>query len=222
MQLPKSTIKFFKDLKQNNNRDWFALNKTHFKEIENQVKTFGNEIKNKLNEHDNIDRFKLFRIYRDVRFSKDKTPYKTHFGLYWNRVKPQLRGGYYLHLSPKNNFLACGFWNPNPADLKRIRQEFLYDTLEFRRIIGNNQINSIWGPLIGDELKTAPRNFDLNHPDIDLIRKKQFIFRINFLDNEVYNEKFINKIDLSIKTIRPFLNYMSEVLTTDENGESII
>ena len=101
MQLPKSTIKFFKDLKQNNNRDWFTLNKAHFKEIENQVKTFGNEIKNKLNEHDNIDRFKLFRIYRDVRFSKDKTPYKTHFGLYWNRVKPQLRGGYYLHLSPK-------------------------------------------------------------------------------------------------------------------------
>ena len=62
----------------------------------------------------------------------------------------------------------------------------------------------------------------MKHPDIDLIRKKQFIFRINFLDNEVYNEKFINKIDSSIKTIRPFLNYMSEVLTTDENGESII
>ena len=146
MQLPKSTIKFFKDLKQNNNRDWFALNKTHFKEIENQVKTFGNEIKNKLNEHDNIDRFKLFRIYRDVRFSKDKTPYKTHFGLYWNRVKPQLRGGYYLHVSPKNNFLACGFWNPNPADLKRIRQEFLYDSLEFRRIIGRQSNKFNLGP----------------------------------------------------------------------------
>ncbi|MBL6649405.1 MAG: DUF2461 domain-containing protein [Flavobacteriaceae bacterium] len=222
MQLPKSIIKFFNDLKHNNNRDWFAINKTHFKEIENQVKGFGNEIKNKLNEHDNIDQFKLFRIYKDVRFSKDKTPYKTHFGLYWNRVKPMLRGGYYLHISPKNNFLACGFWNPNPADLKRIRKEFVFDSLEIRTIIESDQITSTWGSLIGDELKTAPRNFDLNHPNIDLIRKKQFIFRINFLDKEVYDKKFINKIDLFLKTIRPFLDYMSEILTTDENGQSII
>jgi len=222
MQLPKSIIKFFNDLKHNNNRDWFAINKTHFKEIENQVKGFGNEIKNKLNEHDNIDQFKLFRIYKDVRFSKDKTPYKTHFGLYWNRVKPMLRGGYYLHISPKNNFLACGFWNPNPADLKRIRKEFVFDSLEIRTIIESDQITSTWGSLIGDELKTAPRNFDLNHPNIDLIRKKQFIFQINFLDKEVYDKKFINKIDLFLKTIRPFLDYMSEILTTDENGQSII
>ena len=90
-----SSVSFFKKLKKNNNRDWFAENKPKFKELELEIKAFGEELKDRLNEFDNIDRFKLFRIYRDIRFSKDKTPFKTHFGLYWNRVKPQLRGGYY-------------------------------------------------------------------------------------------------------------------------------
>ena len=217
-----SSVSFFKKLKKNNNRDWFAENKPKFKELELEIKAFGEELKDRLNEFDNIDRFKLFRIYRDIRFSKDKTPFKTHFGLYWNRVKPHLRGGYYLHVSPSNNFLACGFWDPNSKDLHRIRKEFLHDTKEFRDIISSKEIYSVWGSLEGSELKTAPRNFDKNHPDIDLIRKKQFVFKISYTDVEVFDKKFINKIEKAIKTIRPFLNYMTEVLTTDENGESLI
>ena len=217
-----SSVSFFKKLKKNNNREWFAENKPKFKELEKEIKAFGEELKDRLNEFDNIDRFKLFRIYRDIRFSKDKTPFKTHFGLYWNRVKPQLRGGYYLHGSPSNNFLACGLWDPNSKDLHRIRKEFLHDTKEFRDIISSKEIYSVWGSLEGSELKTAPRNFDKNHPDIDLIRKKQFVFKISYADVEVFDKKFINKIEKAIKTIRPFLNYMTEVLTTDENGESLI
>ena len=216
------SVSFFKKLKKNNNRDWFAENKPKFKELELEIKAFGEELKDRLNEFDNIDRFKLFRIYRDIRFSKDKTPFKTHFWLYWNRVKPQLRGGYYLHVSPSNNFLACGFWDPNSKDLHRIRKEFLHDTKEFRDIISSKEIYSVWGSLEGSELKTAPRNFDKNHPGIDLIRKKQFVFKISYADVEVFDKKFINKIEKAIKTIRPFLNYMTEVLTTDENGESLI
>ena len=217
-----SSVSFFKKLKKNNNRDWFSENKSKFKELEFEIKAFGEELKDRLNEFDNIDRFKLFRIYRDIRFSKDKTPFKTHFGLYWNRLKPQLRGGYYLHVSPSNNFLACGFWDPNSKDLYRIRKEFLHDTKEFRDIISSKEIYSVWGSLEGSELKTAPRNFDKNHPDIDLIRKKQFVFKISYTDAEVFDKKFIYKIEKAIKTIRPFLNYMTEVLTTDENGESLI
>ena len=217
-----SSVSFFKKLKKNNNRDWFSENKSKFKELEFEIKAFGEELKDRLNEFDNIDRFKLFRIYRDIRFSKDKTPFKTHFGLYWNRVKPQLRGGYYLHVSPSNNFLACGFWDPNSKDLYRIRKEFLHDTKEFRNIINSKEIYSVWGALEGSELKTSPRNFDKNHPDIDLIRKKQFVFKISYTDAEVFDKKFIYKIEKAIKTIRPFLNYMTEVLTTDENGESLI
>ncbi|MBT6252116.1 MAG: DUF2461 domain-containing protein, partial [Flavobacteriaceae bacterium] len=102
MQLSKEIFSFFKDLKKNNNRDWFTDHKSHFKSLEQQVKTFGEQLKDQLNTHDSI--------YRDVRFSKDKTPFKTHFGLTWHRTKPHYRGGYYLHLSPGNNFLACGFW----------------------------------------------------------------------------------------------------------------
>lgn len=216
-----SSVSFFKKLKKNNNRDWFAENKPKFKELELQIKAFGEELKDRLNEFDNVDRFKLFRIYRDIRFSKDKTPFKTHFGLYWNRLKPLLRGGYYLHISPNNNFLACGFWDPNPKDLYRIRKEFLHDANEFRKILKSKEIYSIWGNLEGTELKTAPRNFDKNHPDIDLIRKKQFVFKINYSDKEVLEKRFIDKIELSLKAIRPFLNYMTDVLTTDENGESL-
>ena len=216
-----SSVSFFKKLKKNNNRDWFAENKPKFKELELQIKAFGEELKDRLNEFDNGDCFKLFRIYRDIRFSKDKTPFKTHFGLYWNRLKPRLRGGYYLHISPNNNFLACGFWDPNPKDLYRIRKEFLHDANEFRKILKSKEIQSVWGELEGSELKTAPRNFDKNHTDIDLIRKKQFIFKINYSDKEVLEKRFIDKVELSLKAIRPFLNYMTDILITDENGESI-
>ena len=216
-----SSVSFFKKLKKNNNRDWFAENKPKFKELELEIKAFGEELKDRLNEFDNVDRFKLFRIYRDIRFSKDKTPFKTHFGLTWHRTKPLYRGGYYLHISPGKNFLACGFWDPNTNDLKRIRKELEYDAKEFRDIIASKEFFSVWGNLEGSELKTAPRNFDKNHPDIDLIRKKQYIFSISFSDEEVCEPQFINKLENALKMVRPFTDYMSDVLTSDENGESL-
>ena len=216
-----SSVSFFKKLKKNNNRDWFAENKPKFKKLELEIKAFGEELKDRLNEFDNVDRFKLFRIYRDIRFSKDKTPFKTHFGLTWHRTKPLNRGGYYLHISPGKNFLACGFWDPNTNDLKRIRKELEYDAKEFRDIIASKEFFSVWGNLEGSELKTAPRNFDKNHPDIDLIRKKQYIFSISFLDEEVCEPQFINKLENALEKARPFTDYMPDVLTSDENGESL-
>ena len=216
-----SSVSFFKKLKKNNNREWFTENKPKFKELEKEIKAFGEQLKDRLNEFDNVDRFKLFRIYRDIRFSKDKTPFKTHFGLTWHRTKPLYRGGYYLHISPGKNFLACGFWDPNTNDLKRIRKELEYDAKEFRDIIASKEFFSVWGNLEGSELKTAPRNFDKNHPDIDLIRKKQYIFSISFSDEEVCEPQFINKLENALKMVRPFTDYMSDVLTSDENGESL-
>ena len=216
-----SSVSFFKKLKKNNNRDWFVENKPKFKKLELEIKAFGEELKDRLNEFDNVDRFKLFRIYRDIRFSKDKTPFKTHFGLTWHRTKPLYRGGYYLHISPGKNFLACGFWDPNPNDLKRIRKELEYDAKELRDIISSKEFFSVWGNLEGSELKTAPRNFDKNHPDIDLIRKKQFIFSISYSDEEVCEPQFINKLENALKMVRPFTDYMSDILTSDENGEPL-
>ena len=222
MVLSNSIFSFFKKLKLNNNREWFLENKSVFKSHESQVKIFGEELKNRLNKFDNIDRFKVFRIYRDIRFSKDKTPFKTHFGLTWHRIKPQYRGGYYLHLCPGNNFLACGFWDPNPNDLKRIRQELIFDAQDFKELINTTSFRSNWGELKGSELKTAPRGVDKNHPDIKLIRKKQFIFSINYSNKEVCEKNFIDRLEESIKKVRPFVDYMSELLTTDENGESLL
>ena len=222
MQLPKGIYSFFSDLQQNNNRDWFMEHKPTFKALETQVKTFGEQLKDQLNTHDSIDRFKVFRIYRDVRFSKDKTPFKTHFGLTWHRTKPHYRGGYYLHLSPGKNFLACGFWDPNPADLKRIRQEIDIDGEEYRSILNNKTFNSVWGELQGEAVKTAPKGYAKDHPHIDLLRFKQHIFTINYTDKEICQPDFINRADKALEAVRPFVDYMSEVLTTNADGESLI
>ena len=103
---------FFSKLKENNNRDWFQSNKAEFKLLEGQVKLFMKQIEVNLQIHDKIEKAKMFRIYRDVRFSKNKTPYKNHFGISFHREKPALRGGYYLHLEPDNSFLGVGFGHP--------------------------------------------------------------------------------------------------------------
>ena len=222
MQLPNDLFSFFSDLQQNNNRDWFTEHKPRFKAIETEVKDFGEQLKDKLNQHDHIDRFKLFRIYRDVRFSKDKTPYKTHFGLTWHRIKPLYRGGYYLHLSPGNNFLACGFWDPNPADLKSIRQEIDIDGEEYRAILNDKAFKSVWGELQGNAVKTAPKGYAKDHPNIDLLRYKQHIFMIRYTEKEVAATDFMDRVNNALQAVRPFVNYMSAVLTTNADGESII
>ncbi len=221
--IPKEVLKFLTDLSENNNRDWFTEHKKEFKSIESGVKEFYNQIFNNLNQHDQVDKMKLFRIYRDVRFSNDKTPYKTHFGGSFHRKKPELRGGYYLHISPKNgSFIATGFWEPNKDDLYRIRKEFETDDSEIREIMTNSEFKSVWGELVGDEVKTAPKGFQKEHPAIDLIRKKQFIFTKTFSDKEVTSQGFLQEIDKSFKAIRPYFDYMSDVLTTDLNGVSLI
>jgi len=220
----KSVFTFFNKLEKNNNRDWFNENKPEFKAIEKDVKAFYNTLNEKLNAHDSIDKLKIFRIYRDVRFSKNKLPYKTHFGGSFHRTKPQLRGGYYLHLQPNNeSFIATGFWQPEPTDLLRIRKEFEMDDEEIRTILADKKFNSIWGDkFIGDEVKTAPKGFSKDHKNIDLIKKKQYIFTKKYTDKEVLDANFINEVDEAFKAIRPYFNYMSDVLTTDLNGESLI
>ncbi|WP_298497630.1 DUF2461 domain-containing protein [uncultured Algibacter sp.] len=224
VSVQKSVFQFFKKLEKNNNRDWFNENKPEFKAIEAEAKAFYNSILKNLNEHDDIDKLKIFRIYRDVRFSKNKLPYKTHFGGSFHRTKPRLRGGYYLHIQPNNeSFIATGFWQPESADLMRIRKEFEMDDSEIRAILADKKFNTIWGDsFIGDEVKSAPRGFNKDHKAIDLIKKKQYIFTKKYSDKEVLDPSFINEVDLAFKAIRPFFDYMSDVLTTDLNGVSLI
>ncbi|MBT8266929.1 MAG: DUF2461 domain-containing protein [Bacteroidia bacterium] len=222
-KLPKETFSFLNKLKKNNNRDWFTDHKKEFKAIEAEVKEFYQAINDNLNKHDAIDKVKVFRIYRDVRFSKDKTPYKTHFGGSFHRKKPELRGGYYLHLAPNNeSFIATGFWEPHKDDLFRIRKEFEMDDKEIRSIIAKKSFKNIWGSFVGDEVKTAPKGFSKEHTAIDLIKKKQYIFTKKYSDKEVLSDNFLTEVDNAFKAIRPFFDYMSDVLTTDLNGVSLL
>ncbi|WP_299228198.1 DUF2461 domain-containing protein [uncultured Psychroserpens sp.] len=223
LHFSKDTLEFFKKLEKNNDRDWFNAHKKEFKSIEAEAKQTYKNLYETLNTHDNVDQFKMFRIYRDVRFSKNKAPYKTHFGGSFGRKKPELRGGYYLHIQPNNeSFIATGFWEPNKDDLLRIRREFEQDATEIRNIINDKKFKSVWGEFVGDELKTAPRDFDKTHPAIDLIKKKQYIFTKKYTDKEVTSDGFINEVNSSFKAIRPFFDYMSDVLTTNLNGESLL
>jgi len=223
MQVQKSTIQFLKTLQNNNNREWFNEHKESFTKEKLIFEKFLAEVTNNLNKHDKIEKYKLYRIYRDVRFSKDKTPYKNSLGTAFIRKGNELRGTYYLHIEPNNSFLAGGFWQPNKEDLQRIRKEFEIDASEIRAILADKNFKTNFnGTLEGNELKSAPRGFDKKHPDIDLIRKKGFVAVRKFTDNQVLDTNFINEVDKSFKALRPFFNLMSAILTTNLNGESIL
>ena len=220
--IPINTINFLKELKLNNNRDWFNENKQKFQSIIVDVKNFAEEVKDDLNLSDDIENLKIFRIYRDLRFSKDKTPYKTNIGMAFHRKKPEFRGGYYIEISAENSFIAVGFWNPNKEDLLRIRKEIELDGNEFKRIINQKQIKDFWGDMKGDELKTSPKGFDSDHQHIDMIKKKQFIFVKKLKEKEILDLTFQKDLVNYYRSIRPFFDYMSEIITTNLNGESTI
>lgn len=220
--ITKETFLFLKELEKNNNREWFADNKPKFKAIEADVKTFYAAAMDNLKLHDEIEKMKIFRIYRDVRFSKDKRPYKSHFGGSFARTGTKLRGGYYIHLKPGDSFIATGFWEPNKEDLLRIRKELELDADEFRKVVGNKKLKNLWGDIVGDEVKTAPKGFDKEHANIDLIRKKQYIFVRKFSDKEVLSKDFAKQVNDSFKAIRPYFDLMSDILTTNLNGESLL
>jgi len=218
----KPVLDFLSLLAQNNNREWFAENKPEFQKNETIAHTFFNGLFSDLQKLDSIEGVQVYRIYRDVRFSKDKSPYKRYLGAWYSRLKPFYRGSYYLHLEPGNSFIEGGFWNPNADDLKRIRKEFELDDSEIREIMKASDFIKYFGTIEGEELKSAPKDFDKNHKAIDLIRKKQFLVVRRFTDKEVLDKNFRNEILSTFTAMRPYFDYMTDVLTTNLNGESII
>ena len=219
--LTKSTFEFLDLLTKNNNRDWFTENKKRFETENNLAKAFFTEVFSELEKIDSLEKMQVFRIYRDVRFSKDKLPYKIHFSAGFSRTKPMLRGGMYLHIENDASFVGGGFWEPNNEDLLRIRKELELDASDLREIIADDTFKKFFGTLEGEELKTAPKNFDKTHPNIDLIRKKQFLLTRKFTNKEVLSPNFKEEVIATFAAMRPFFNYMSDVLTTDLNGESL-
>ncbi len=221
-----SNFEFLKQLKKNNNREWFAVHKKRYENELLQIETFFDALLVEMNKHDVIEtpsgKKSLHRIYRDTRFSKDKTPYKANWSGSFTRATKKRRGGYYFHIEPGNTIVACGFWNPEPKDLKRIRDEFSNDATDFRKILKSKLFINTFGNIEGEQVKTTPKGFNANDPAIDLIRYKQFLVVRRFSDKEVLAGNFLKQVNETCKKMRPFLDYMTEVLTTDLNGISIV
>ncbi len=224
--IQKSTFDFLKRLSKNNNRDWFNGHKSQYQAALSNAERFFDALIAEMNVHDRIEtpsgKKSLYRIYNDVRFSDDKTPYNPRFTGHLKRLKPQLRGGYYLWIKPGQSRLGCGFTYPSSEDLKRARMDILHNYDAWRKILKSKTITRNFGGMKGGQVKTAPQGFPKDHPAIDLLRYKQYWFEHSFTDREVLAPDFLKNISKVFKCIRPFFDHMSEVLTTDVNGESVI
>jgi len=220
------TLAFLSDVKENNNREWFTENKKNYQEALDQMISFADDLLDEMKKHDQIEtvsgKKSLFRIYKDVRFSKDKSPYKINLSGSFRRATNALRGGYYFHIQPGSSFLAGGFWAPNSQDLKHIREQIAQEPELLRKIIEEKSFKKYFGELRGDQVKTAPKGFSKEDPAIDLLRYKQMIVTHEFTDKEVMTKGFAKKVSDGFQQMRPWFDYMSEMLTTDLNGESLI
>lgn len=223
--IEKSTLDFLTQLRRHNDREWFQKNKERYLESNANVVSWVDALIHTMNQHDHIQtataKESLYRIYNDVRFAKDKTPYSPRFAGYLKRQKPQLRGGYYYWIKPGESRVGCGFTYPHPDDLRRIREDIDLNYPAWRKILSNRKITATFDEMKGDLIKTAPRGYAKDHPAIDLLRYKQFWFEHAFSDKEVLSKDFMRKVSLTFRGIRPFFDYMSEVLSTNKNGEPV-
>lgn len=223
LTIPEASFDFLLKLKKNNHRDWMQEHKSEYLANEKKLKAFYASVKDELNKTDEVDALKVFRINRDVRFSKNKTPYNVHRSVSFSRAGAHRRGGYYLRLEPGNSLMAAGFFNPNPADLLRIRKEFELDASEIRDILKEKAFKNAFGAFDqNNAVKTAPKGFSKEDENIDLLRLKSFVVTHKFSDEEVFSEDFQKNLMNYFLLVRPFFDYMSDVLTTDLNGESLV
>ncbi|MCE7996573.1 MAG: DUF2461 domain-containing protein [Roseivirga sp.] len=224
--IPQSNFKFLNDLTANNNRDWFNENKKWYQEEHQNIVNLAEDLLQKLGAIDQIatvsGKKSLMRVYRDVRFSKDKSPYNPRWAGSFGRIKPELRGGYYYHIQPGNTVVGGGFYNPNPDDLKLIRNHIAQDDQPLRSVLNDPAFKKMFGELGGQQVKTAPKGFDKEHPSIDLLRYKSMYVFHAFTDEEATSSDFADKVIEVWKGIRPFFDVMTEILTTDLNGLSLI
>lgn len=208
-------IQFLGKLKANNNRDWFNENKTEYEEARKIFEIFVTSLINEISLFDKqisgLEAKKtVFRIYRDVRFSKDKTPYKTAFGSY---IAPGGRkstsAGYYFHIEPGNSFFAGGMHRPPSENLSKVRQEILYNVDEYKSIINNKGFKNSFGDVKGEKLKRPPKGFPADFPDIELLKQKEYIVIHNVNDDIILKDNFLDystKLFEKIKPLNDFLN----------------
>lgn len=216
--LPNRIIEQLQELKENNNREWFEPRKEAYAQLMQEFKAFGANLETDLNKFDSFQRVKVYRPYRDVRFSKDKTPYHTYRGISFFRKG---RGEYYLNIEPNNCFLLVGYWTITSQDLKRLRDEFNYDIDEIQSVLNHPPFKKCFGELLPFEVKTAPRGFNKDHANIEFIRKKSILVKKPLTHEELHQPDFYDKVLGIFQTGKPLLDYINEVLSTDSNGVPI-
>lgn len=211
-------LRFLNELKINNNREWFAENKTWYDQVRAEFEFLSKDFILEISKFDeDIKHVEvkdcIFRIYKDIRFSHDKTPYKTHFGVFVASAggRKSQRGGYYLHLDPAGSFVAVGVWNPESNLLKTLRQS-VYDNIdELNEIRNNPEFSKYFIDFFDeDKLKTVPKGFPKDFPDAELLKLKHYMVEYKFEDALGKKEDFVQQVAEIAKTAYPlnrFLNY---------------
>jgi uncharacterized protein (TIGR02453 family) len=220
MNLDKNILKFLSELKTNNNRDWFILNKNRFIEIQNELVILTGALLSEIEKFDpNIKGTSpkdcIFRIYKDVRFAHDKSPYKTNLGIFIKNGGKRVTGsGYYLHIEPGLSFLGGGCHEPDPKSLQKIREAIASKPETLNKIIRNKTfVNEFGTEFYGEKLKSAPRGFAKDHPEIELLKNKSFTVIKKLKDSELTSNSFLHACIKSYKIISPLNQYLDQILS---------
>ena len=214
------TLKFLKAIARNNNREWFEKNKDAYLESKQLFEDFIAQLLNELSKFDKgligLNPKKLpFRIYRDVRFSKDKRPYKVNMGAGFSPGGKMVQEpGYYIHIEPGNkSFVAGGFYQPDASNLSKIRQEIDYNFKALEKVLKDKKFKAYFKELDDfDKVKTAPKGYAKDHPHIDILRNKSFIVSHYFSDKEVLDKKFLKKVVEGCKTLKPLNDFLNHAI----------
>ncbi len=223
MVVPQDILQFVDQLKRNNNREWFNENKDWYNKVRGDFEQLTAELIAEISGFD--DELKsltpkecIFRIYRDIRFSYDKTPYKTYFGAYMAAKggRKSVRGGYYLHLEPGSSFLSVGIWSPEPNLLKALRQS-VYDNIEELNEIRSQKDFARYFPRFfeEDKLKNVPKGFPKDFPDAELLKLKHYLVDFPLSEDMLKAEDFVRRATDVFKTgyqFNRFLNYTVDEL----------
>lgn len=211
-------LNFLSQLKQNNNRDWFNENKHLYEEAKNKFEEFVNILIPKIKEFDkeidvNSAKECTYRIYRDVRFSKNKEPYKPNMGAYISKGgKKSKYAGYYIHIEAGVSFAGGGIYCPRPDILKTVRTNIFEDAEEIKIILNNKKFSSTFPELYGEKLKTAPRGFSKDFPDIDLLNYKSYTVVKNLTNKDLLSKNFLEDLLIIFKTQKPFNDYLNKAI----------
>lgn len=222
--LSKKTLQFLEDLKANNNRDWFLENKKRYEEYKRDYQQLIQEFLQIMKPQDaNLELLEVknctFRINRDIRFSKNKAPYKTHLGIWMNTNHGNNNGpGYYIHIEKGASFIAGGLYSPEADELKKIRKEiaFFYEDLE--EILANKNFKKIYSGLDRTEnnsLKNGPKDFEKDHPAIEFLKLKSFVAVQKISDKELFDESFVKATSEKLLVLKPLLEFLNRGLSGD-------